>query len=87
MAHENTVSAKPVIPTRQFLDAADKNVSAVVVYLNTEDSKYYYNTTFTKEVKAADMLHLFFNGVVLLKEGTYYKAVSCTTAGVIDFGL
>lgn len=87
MAHENTVSVKPVVPTRQFLDAADKNVAAVIVYLNAEDSKYYYDAEFTKEVTAKEMLHLFFNGVTLSKDGVFYKAVSCTAAGVVDFGL
>lgn len=86
MAHENTVSKKPIIPTRQYLDAADKNVAAVIVYMN-DQKKYFYDEAFKKEVQPADMLHLFFNGVILSKEGTFYKAIACSAEGVIDFGL
>lgn len=86
MAIENTVSQKPVTLTRQFNDAADKNVAAVIVFAN-ESNAYFYDEDLTKAVAPKEMLHLFFTGVVLSKEGTFYKAVSCTAAGDVDFGL
>lgn len=74
---------------RIYNDAADKNVASVVVYANSSN-KLFYTETMTGasavEVPAADCLNLFLKGVVAVKGGTYYKAKSCTSAGVIDFG-
>ncbi len=70
---------------RVFNDACDKNVAKVVIFKN--ETKYYYDEAFKNEVPAADMLNLFFKGMVV-KDGTTYKTVlSCTEAGVINIGL
>jgi hypothetical protein len=56
---------------RIYQDACDKNVAAVVVYLNSEDSKLYYDADFTAEmeVPAEDLKNLFVKGV-LCDDGT-----------------
>lgn len=68
-----------------YNDACDKNVAVRVVYANSAN-KIFYDEAFAKEVPAADALNLFLKGVVALKGTTYYAAVSCTAAGVINFG-
>lgn len=74
---------------RVYLDAKDKNVAKVVVYANSSN-KLFYTETLTGDkavaVPADDCLDLFLKGVVAVKNGTYYAAKSCTSAGVIDFG-
>ena len=68
------------------MDANDKNISVYVIYADTEKD-LYYDSGFENEVPAEDCLNLFIKGVVCLYSGTYYRAVSCSDAGVIDFGL
>lgn len=74
---------------RVYQDAADKNVAAVLVYANSSN-KLFYTEALTGAtavpVPAEDCLNLFLKGVVAVKGGVYYKAKSCTSAGVIDFG-
>lgn len=70
---------------RIYNDAKDKNVAQVVVYANSSN-KLFYDAETKKAVPATECVDLFMKGVVALKSGTYYKAKSCTTAGVIDFG-
>lgn len=81
-----TVSTKPVKTESIKQDAADKNVAANVVYLDGSND-LFYDAACTKAVAATDCLNLFLKGVVGVKNSTYYKAVSCTSAGVISFGL
>lgn len=70
---------------RVYDDACDKNVAAVIIY--KDENSYYYDEAHTKEVPAADMLNLYFKGLIV-KDGTTYKTVlSCTEAGVINVGL
>lgn len=80
-------SPEVIKPVRVYNDAEDKNVAKIVVYAN-EDSELFYDADFTegKEVAVADCLNLFLKGVVAVKDGVYYAPVSCTSAGVIDFG-
>lgn len=66
--------------------ANDQGVATYIVYANAEKA-IFYDAACTKAVPNSAGLHLFANGVVALYSGSYYKAVSCTTAGVIDFGL
>ena len=68
---------------RFYDDACDKNVAAVVVYVN--GSSYYYDAAFKEEVPATDMLNLFIKGVVFKSGDTYLKAISCSEAGVVAF--
>lgn len=68
---------------RIYDDACDKNVAAVVVYINS--GSYYYDAAFTKAVPATDMLNLFLKGVVFKNNDTYVKAIACTEAGVVSF--
>lgn len=74
---------------RIYNDACDKNVASVIVYANSSN-KLFYTETLTGDkavaVPATDCLNLFLKGVVAVKGGNYYKAKSCTSAGVIDFG-
>lgn len=74
---------------RVYGDACDKYVATVVVYANSSN-KLFYTETLTGAsavaVPATDCLNLFLKGVVAVKGGVYYKAKSCTEAGVIDFG-
>ena len=72
--------------TKIYNDACDKNVATNVVYLN-ESNELFYDAAFANAVKPADCLNLFHKGVVGVKDGTHYAAVSCTSAGVISFGL
>lgn len=73
---------------RIYNDAKDKNVAAVVVYANSSNNLFYDEAhTAAKKVPAEDCLELFLKGVVCKKGTTYYKAVSCTDAGVINFGI
>ena len=71
---------------RIFQDAKDKNVAAVLIYADT-NKDLFYDAAFTEAVEAADCLELFSKNVFCLYSGTYYAAKSCTSAGVIDFGL
>lgn len=84
VAMEKTTPAMKT--TQVFNDAADKNVAKNVVYANPSNT-IFYDKEFKNEVPAEDCLNLFMKGVVALKAGTYYAAVSCTDAGVINFGL
>lgn len=70
-----------------FNDAKDKNVAKVVVYADASDV-LFYTEDFAEgtEVPAEDCLDLFYKGVVAVKNNVVYSAVSCTAAGVIDFG-
>lgn len=69
-----------------FMDAKDKNVAKIVVYADAEGN-LFYDAEKSVEVPSEDCIDLFMKGVVALMDGTYYQAVSCTDAGVIDFGL
>lgn len=71
---------------RVFQDAKDKNVAAVLVYANSSNA-IFYDAAFKNAVPAEDCLELFLKGVIALKGTNYYKAKSCTKAGVIDFGI
>lgn len=66
-------------------DAKDKNVATVVLYADA-NKDLYYDVNGTEAVKAADCLELFIKGVVCIYDGDYYKALSCTEEGVINFG-
>lgn len=75
-----------------FNDAKDKNVAVTVVYAGSNNKVYATPEEATAkkagtEIEGAAALDLFLKGVVALKAGTYYAAVSCTDAGVISFGL
>lgn len=72
--------------TKIYNDACDKNVAAVVVFKDAENA-LFYDANHTDAVDPGDCLNLFQKGVILNHEGTFYAAVSCTSAGVIDFGL
>lgn len=72
---------------RMYFDANDKNVAAVVVYANSSNKIFYDATAKDNLVPAEDCMGLFVKGVVCKKGNTYYKAKSCTEAGVIDFGI
>ena len=67
-----------------FNDANDK-YATVVLYAN-ESNALFYDEALTVKVPAEEMFHLFIAGVVALKGTTYYRAKTCTAAGVIDFG-
>ncbi len=71
--------------TKIYNDANDK-YATVILYANNSN-ELFYDEAFTEAVPAADMFHLFVAGVVALKGDVYYKPVSCSAAGVIDFGL
>lgn len=71
--------------TKIYDDACDKNVAAVVVYAN-ESNELFFDEECTNAVPAEECLNLFVKGVVAVKGDSYYNAVSCTKAGVIDFG-
>ena len=68
-----------------YLDANDKNIAAYVVYANSSKD-LFYDAEFENAVPAADCVNLFIKGAVALYDGAYYKALSVTTAGVINFG-
>lgn len=68
-----------------YLDANDKNIAAYVVYANSS-KELFYDSSFETEVPAADCVNLFVKGAVALYSGAYYRALSVTTEGVIDFG-
>lgn len=69
-----------------YNDAKDKNVATVVVYADSSND-LFYDPEFTNAVPNADGLDLFLKGVVVFKENAYYKAISCSSTGVISFGL
>ena len=71
---------------RIFQDAVDKNVATVVIYADA-NKDLFYDEAGTAAVPAADCLNLFAKGVVCKYLGTYYKPVSCTAEGAINFGL
>lgn len=75
--------------SKVFNDACDKNVAVNIVYANASN-KLFYTETMTGDsavpVEADDCLNLFLKGVVAIKNGNYYAAKSCSSAGVIDFG-
>ena len=52
---------------RIYNDACDKNVAAIIVYLNAEDEKLYYDAEFTEamEVPEADLKNLFIKGALV----------------------
>ena len=66
-----------------FIDAEDKNVACNVIY-TTDGENFTYDKAGEEAVNAADLFNLFIKGVVAVKDGVYYKPVSCTEAGVID---
>lgn len=68
-----------------YNDACDKNVATRIVYAD-DSNKLFYDEQHTKEVAAEDAMNLFVKGVVAVKSGVYYKAISCTEVGVINFG-
>lgn len=70
-----------------YQDAKDKNVATLVLYADAENALFEdadCEVAFDAEKKGLDA---FLKGVVAFKNGVYYKPISCTTAGVIDFGL
>lgn len=71
--------------TKIYNEANDK-YATVVLFVNNSN-ELFYDEAFTEAVPAADCFHLFTAGVVAKKGDTYYKPVSCTAAGVINFGL
>lgn len=73
--------------TKVYNRAEDEHVAAVIVYANSSNKIFYDETANKEQVPAADCLNLFLKGVVCKKGTTYYKAKSCTEAGVIDFGI
>ena len=75
-----------------YNDAVDKNVAVTVVYAGSDNKVYATPEAATAkksgtDIKGDEALNLFIKGVVALKSGTYYAAVSCTDAGVLNFGL
>lgn len=69
---------------RFFDDAEDKNVAAVVVFIN--DSKYYYDEDFTVEVPEADYENLFVKGAIFDSgDGSFKKPVELSAEGDFVF--
>ena len=78
---------KTVDPAKKvFIDGDDKNVAVTVIYTK-DGSNFTYDKEGKKKVEAADMFNLFVKGGVAVKEDVFYKPVSCTKAGVINFGI
>lgn len=78
---------KTVNPVQKiFIDSEDKNVAVYKIYTK-DGSNFTYDEEGKKKVEAADMFNLFVKGVVAVKEDVFYKPVSCTKAGVINFGI
>ena len=70
-----------------YLDANDKNIAAYVIYADSSKN-LFYKSDFDADsaIPADDCLNLFLKGAVALYNGAYYRALSCTDAGVINFG-
>lgn len=70
-----------------YRDAADMNVAVRVIYANESDELFYdANCTEGNEVADTDLFNLFVKGVVCVKDGTYFKAVSYNEDTGISFG-
>ena len=72
--------------TKKYIDADDQNVATRIIY-TSDGTTYTYDKNGVNEVPSSDMMNLFIKGVVAVKDGKYYKPLSCTEAGVIDFGI
>lgn len=65
--------------------AEDKYVATRVVYLNSTDSKLYYDSEFTTEVEADEMKNLFLKGVVCDNGTAILAAIGYSDADGITF--
>ena len=70
---------------RIFEKAKDKNVAAVVLYIN--DGALYYDAAFEDAVAyKEDAVDLFLNGAVVLDDGVYYTPISVSVDGELAYG-
>ena len=68
-----------------FQDAVDKNVAAVMLFADASKD-IFYDEAHKEPVPAEDCVNLFIKGVVCEYNDVLYKALSCSDAGVINFG-
>lgn len=60
--------------TTKFIDAADKNVAAKIVYGKAADSKLYLEAAYTNQAPQSAVEDAFFKGLLLVKVGdVFYK--------------
>lgn len=59
-----------MIANKIFDDARDKNVANFVVYGKAADSKLYYESTYTTQVKQADIEDAFNKGRLIIMNST-----------------
>lgn len=69
---------------RIWNDAEDKNVAAVIVYIN--DGSLFYDAAHTVEVEDEDLKNLFFKGAVANDDGVFKKAVAYSESDGIVWG-
>ena len=77
------VASKGVAKDKVFDKAEDKNVARVKVYLNSTDSKLYYDAAYTNEVDTDDLENLFMKGVVCVSEEGIAAAVYYSGSGIV----
>ena len=70
-----------------FQRAEDKFVATRIIYLNSEDSKFYYDSNFENEVDAADMQNLFLKGVICDDGIGLYAAMGYDETNGITFAI
>lgn len=59
-----------------FMDAKDKNVAKVVIYVGEQpDNGFFYDEAMTQEVPVEDMLDLFLKGVVVHSGPAYISPI------------
>lgn len=58
-----------------FMDAKDKNVAAVVIYVDESSDGFFYDEEKTQEVPVEDMLDLFVKGVVVHAGSVYMSPI------------
>ena len=81
------VADSPVKKDREFNRAEDKNVAAIVVYLNSTDNKLYYNydgSEYSNEVPEDDFSNLFIKDAILNDGNSLKRAIAFSgTDGII----
>lgn len=66
-----------------FKDSCDLNVATRIIY-TTDFNTYFYDSNGSLVIPSSEIFNLFVKGVIISKDGVYYKPVKCETNGTMS---
>lgn len=68
---------------RIYAKVDDKFVTAIVLYAGASEKLFYNKDAKTEPVAKKDLQALFMQGVVIVKNGVYYRPLALKTEGLV----